>query len=79
MPYIGNQPSDLVVPTPTVDTFTGNGSQDNYTLVRAVNNAALLEVFVDNFPYFAVNVEKKCPKCGYLHDIRYTDFASFFY
>ena len=48
MPYIGNQPSDLVVPTPTVDTFTGNGSQDSYTLVRAVNNAALLEVFVDN-------------------------------
>jgi hypothetical protein len=42
-------------------------------------NYKKLELFVDNFPYFAVEVEKKCPKCGYLHDIRYTDFASFFY
>jgi hypothetical protein len=42
-------------------------------------NYKKLELFVDNFPYFAVDVEKKCPKCGYLHDIRYTDFASFFY
>jgi hypothetical protein len=42
-------------------------------------NYKKLELFVDNFPYFAVNVQKKCPKCGYLHDIRYTDFASFFY
>ena len=42
-------------------------------------NYKKLEIFVDNFPYFAVNVEKKCPKCGYLHDIRYTNFTSFFY
>lgn len=42
-------------------------------------NYKKLEIFVDNFPYFAVEVQKKCPKCGYLHDIRYTDFASFFY
>lgn len=42
-------------------------------------NYKKLELFVDNFPFFAVDVQKKCPRCGFQHDIRYTDFASFFY
>ena len=42
-------------------------------------NYKKLEFFVDNFPYFVVNVEKKCPKCGFDHNIRYSDFTSFFY
>lgn len=37
-----------------------------------------LEAFVDNFPYFAVNLEHKCQKCGYDHFIQYRDFISFF-
>lgn len=53
-----------------LQTFVESLTQENYKK---------LELFVDNFPYFAVNVEKKCPKCGFNHDIRYTDFASFFY
>lgn len=52
-----------------LQAFVENLTEENYKK---------LELFVDNFPYFAVNVEKKCPKCGYLHDIRYTDFANFF-
>lgn len=42
-------------------------------------NYKKLELFVDNFPFFAVDVKKKCPRCGFQHEIRYTDFASFFY
>jgi len=37
-----------------------------------------VEGFVDNFPYFVVNVDHKCEKCGYDHNIQYRDFVSFF-
>ena len=37
-----------------------------------------LEEWVDNLPTFAVDLEKKCDKCGFNHKIRYDDFASFF-
>jgi hypothetical protein len=37
-----------------------------------------VESFVDNFPYFVVNVDHKCEKCGYDHNIQYRDFVSFF-
>lgn len=37
-----------------------------------------LEQYVDNFPYFVINLEHKCDKCGYGHTIQYRDFASFF-
>lgn len=37
-----------------------------------------LEYFVDNFPYFYVSVNKKCPKCGFDHHIQYTEYESFF-
>lgn len=37
-----------------------------------------LENFVDNFPSFAVVVQQKCPKCGFNHDLRYTDLTGFF-
>lgn len=38
-----------------------------------------LEAFVDNFPTFAVVLEKKCNKCGFEHKVRYTDFYDFFF
>jgi hypothetical protein len=41
-------------------------------------NFRKLEEFVDNFPTFAVRIEADCPKCGFHHDVRYTDFADFF-
>lgn len=37
-----------------------------------------IEEFVDNFPYFAVNLQHKCQKCGFEHFIQYRDFISFF-
>jgi hypothetical protein len=37
-----------------------------------------LETFVDNFPYFQVELQHTCNKCGFEHDIKYRDFASFF-
>ena len=37
-----------------------------------------LEEYVDNFPYFVVDLDHKCQKCGFDHHIEYRDFASFF-
>jgi hypothetical protein len=37
-----------------------------------------LEVFVDNFPYFVVDIENTCPKCKTMHSKEYRDFSAFF-
>lgn len=37
-----------------------------------------LEQFIENFPTFVVKVETKCPKCGFDHEIEYTEYESFF-
>jgi hypothetical protein len=37
-----------------------------------------LEMFVDNFPYFVVDIENTCPKCKTLHRKEYRDFSAFF-
>jgi hypothetical protein len=37
-----------------------------------------LETFVENYPSFAILIEKDCPKCGFKHKLRYTDFQDFF-
>lgn len=37
-----------------------------------------LDEFIANFPTFCVGVEATCRKCGYEHNIKYRDFASFF-
>ena len=42
-------------------------------------NFRKLEEFVDNFPTFAVVLEKTCDKCGFHHNVRYTDFYDFFF
>lgn len=41
-------------------------------------NYKKLEDFVDNFPTFAVKLEADCPKCGFHHSVRYSDFYDFF-
>jgi hypothetical protein len=38
-----------------------------------------LDPFISNFPTFQVNLEKECEKCGFIHQIEYKDFNSFFY
>lgn len=38
-----------------------------------------LEAFVDSFPTFVVKLEADCPKCGFHHVVRYSDFIDFFY
>ena len=38
-----------------------------------------VDPFITNFPTFSVNVEKECESCGFLHQIEYKDFNSFFY
>jgi hypothetical protein len=37
-----------------------------------------LEKFIDNFPYFVVDIETECPKCKTMHSKEYRDFSSFF-
>ena len=37
-----------------------------------------LEVFVDNLPSFAIESGGICPKCGFEHKVKYTDFTRFF-
>jgi hypothetical protein len=37
-----------------------------------------LESFVDNLPSFAIESGGTCPKCGFEHKIKYTDFTRFF-
>lgn len=37
-----------------------------------------LEIFIDNFPYFVVDLEKTCIKCNFNHKLEYNDFTSFF-
>ena len=41
-------------------------------------NLSKLEAWVDNLPYFEIKTEKACPKCGFVHNIKYKDFSSFF-
>ena len=38
-----------------------------------------LENFIDNFPTMVVRLKADCPKCGYHHEVRYSDFLDFFY
>lgn len=56
------QPEDL-------DSF-----MDNLTM----GQVKLLEQWVDNFPSFILRKTQPCPKCGFVHDIVYKDFQSFF-
>ncbi len=37
-----------------------------------------MEEYVDNFPEFVVTSKQKCGKCGYEHNIEYSDFTRFF-
>lgn len=37
-----------------------------------------LEEFIDNLPSFYILSKGKCPKCGFDHEIKYTDFTRFF-
>lgn len=37
-----------------------------------------LEEYVDNFPYFVVDIENTCPKCKTMHRKEYRDFSAFF-
>ena len=41
-------------------------------------NYKKLEYFVDNFPVFLAKLDVTCPKCGYDHHVRYSDFYDFF-
>lgn len=36
------------------------------------------EKFVDNLPSFVITTQAKCNKCGFVHDLEYKDFDSFF-
>lgn len=49
--------------------FLENLTQDQYKK---------LEYFVDHFPTFYVKAEATCPKCGFVHNIKYDDFTRFF-
>ena len=38
-----------------------------------------LENWIDNFPFFLLEVNKTCDKCGFEHKLRYSDFLDFFF
>jgi len=38
----------------------------------------MLEEWVDNFPSFVVTSQATCSKCGFVHNLEYKDFSSFF-
>ena len=38
-----------------------------------------LEEYVDNFPMVAAKIDATCTKCGFEHNVRYTDFYDFFF
>lgn len=56
--------------TKELKDFVENLTEENYKK---------LENFVNNFPVFVVNLEADCPKCGFHHHVRYSDFEDFFY
>lgn len=37
-----------------------------------------LEKFVDNFPTFIIKTTGQCTSCGFVHDIKYDNFTTFF-
>ncbi len=41
-------------------------------------NYKKLEEYVDKFPTIVGKIEADCPKCGFHHDVRYTEFYDFF-
>lgn len=41
-------------------------------------NYKKLENYVDKFPMVATKIDTTCPKCGFEHKVRYTDFFDFF-
>lgn len=41
-------------------------------------NYKKLEYYVDRFPTIAGRIEADCPKCGFHHNVRYTEFYDFF-
>lgn len=53
-----------------LEDFVGNLTEENYKK---------LEAFVDGFPAFVVRINEDCPKCGFHHEVRYSDFMDFFY
>lgn len=34
--------------------------------------------FIENFPSFVIDVNSKCTKCGFVHNVKYDEFSSFF-
>lgn len=41
-------------------------------------NYRKLEAYVDGFPTIVGKIETDCPKCGFHHNVRYTEFTDFF-
>jgi hypothetical protein len=41
-------------------------------------NYKKLEAYVDRFPTITGKINADCPKCGFHHDVRYTEFYDFF-
>jgi len=57
------------LPDGELDTFIDNLTKSQFDV---------LEKWVDNFPTFQIEQKQACPKCGFVHEIKYKDFTSFF-
>lgn len=44
----------------------------------SVENFKKIENFVDNFPYFVIEHEAQCTRCGFMHKNSYRDLENFF-
>lgn len=71
---------DMIVKGDDVHTTKDLSRQELVDFIEELSEFQFkkLEDFVDNFPYFVVDIENSCPKCKTLHSKEYRDFSAFF-
>jgi hypothetical protein len=71
---------DMIVKGEEVHTTKDLSKKELVDFIEELSESQFkkLEVFVDNFPYFVVDIENSCPKCKTLHSKEYRDFSAFF-
>lgn len=86
LPEIDKKTQIIVSSIDYVYDKTGMHSHKDYTqdelkdFVEGLTEANYkkLEEYVDGFPTISGKIESDCPKCGFHHEVRYTEFYDFF-
>ena len=71
---------DMIVKGDDVHTTKDLSRQELVDFIEELSEFQFkkLEEFIDNFPYFVVDIENTCPKCKTMHRKEYRDFSAFF-